>query len=217
MNCVHGSFHGMDAVLRLFLAKSRMKSAASAFLKTAISATRHAGRAVTKAAGEGGREGIKNATKELVKEHALKLGRGHYFQPMSSMGAEGLGAGGSTSHIYMPQMYGMMGVSVGAQKYPASCECDYYVAAPVSPSGKKILTCHSCAPKGMGGRNYQRALEAILPVGARARAAPARFRSGSNAGKKGSRGRSLNRGSRTRRAGPSGRAKSEGRTRPKSK
>lgn len=215
MNCVHGSFHGMGAELHLLLAKSRMKSGAAGLLRTALAATRHLGRAATKAAGEGGREGIKNATKELVKEHALKLGRGQYFQPMSSMGAEG--AGGSTSHIYVPQMYGMLGASVATQKYPASCECDYYAAAPLSPSGKKILTCHSCAPKGMGGRNYQRALEAILPVAPRARVVPARFHNGANAGKKGSRGRSLNRGSRTRRTAPSGRAKSEGRTRSKSK
>ena len=195
-------------------AKSRMKSGASAFLRSALAATRHAGRAVTKAAGEGGREGIKNATKELVHEHALRLGRGQFFQPVAaSMRAEAEGP----SRVYVPQLYGMLGASVMTQKFPASCECDYFAAAPVSPSGKKILTCHSCAPKGMGGRNYQRALEAILPAGQRAQVVPARFRNGANAGKKGSRGRSLTRASHSRRAAPPSRAKSTGNTRSRSK
>lgn len=193
-----------------------MKSGAAGLIRTALAATRHVGRAVTKAAGEGGREGVKNATKELVKEHALKLGRGHFFQASPAAAAAPNGAGGS-SQLYVPHAYGMLALPVAAQKYPASCECDYFAGAPVSPSGKKILTCHSCAPKGMGGRNYQRALEAILPVGPRGRVIPARFRNSATSGKKGSRGRSFNRASHTRRAASSGRAKSEGRTRSRSK
>ena len=194
-----------------------MKSGASALLRTALAATRHAGRAVTKAAGEGGREGIKNAAKELVHEHALKLGRGQYFQsPVLAASIAAEGAEGP-KRVYVPQLYGMLGASVMTQKFPASCECDYFPAAPVSPSGKKILTCHSCAPKGMGGRNYQRALEAILPAGQRAQVVPARFRNAANAGKKGSRGRSLTRASHSRRAGPPSRAKSTGNTRSRSK
>ena len=195
-----------------------MKSSASALLRTALAATRHAGRAVTKAAGEGGREGIKNATKELVKEHALRIGRTPLFP---SAGAAAAAVPAMAGSVLVPQMFGMMAAPVGAQKFPASCECDYYAGAPVSASGRKILTCHSCAPKGMGARNYQRALEAVLPVAPRARAAPAYLRNFVGPKKRsGSRGRSLTRHSHSRRAArtkSSGRAKSAGHTRSKSK
>ena len=191
-----------------------MKSSASALIKTALAATRHAGRAVTKAAGEGGREGIKNATKELVKEHALRIGRTSLFPSVAAAAAAPVMAGS----VFAPQIYGMLAAPVGAQKFPASCECDYYAGAPVSASGKKILTCHSCAPKGMGARNYHRALEAILPAGPRARAAPAHLRNALGTKKRsGSRGRSLTRHSHSRRTKSSGRAKSAGHTRSKSK
>jgi len=212
VNCVHGSFHGMGAVLLLLLAKSRMKSAASALIKSALTATRHVARAV----GQGGRAGIKNATKELVKEHALKHGRAFLREEVAPLARSG------ASQFYPPQMYGMLGVSPAAQKFPASCECDYFAAAPVSPSGKKILTCHSCAPKGMGARNFQVALEAVLPSKPRGRQPAARFRNFFNAtkkssGSKGSRGRSLPGHSRSKRTQGASRARSEGRTRSKSK
>jgi hypothetical protein len=195
-----------------------MKSSASALLRTALTATRHAGRAVTKAAGEGGREGIKNATKELVKEHALRMARTPLF---SSVGAAAAAVPVMAGSVLAPQMYGMMAAPMRAQQYPASCECDYYAGAPVSASGRKILTCHSCAPKGMGARDYQRALEAVLPAGPRGRAAPAYLRNFLGPKKRsGSRGRSLTRHSHSRRATrtkSAGRAKSAGHTRSKSK
>jgi len=150
-----------------------MKGAASGLLRSALTATRHATKAAIKATGEGVKEGIKGATKNLVKEHALKYVRGSVpigSAPMPSIAESVLGS-------YAPHGGILASSIVKQQQYPASCECDFYVGAPLSPSGKKILTCHSCAPKGMGARDYQRALEAttIMPLNARARKAPSYY------------------------------------------
>ena len=150
-----------------------MKGVASGLLRSALGATRHVARATTKVAGEGAKEGLKNAVKNLTKEHVLKLGRQSLFG--SSMAAPS--SSGGISQVYHPLQIARAYAQVGYQ-FPASCECDYYAGAPVSASGKKILTCYSCAPRGMGARNYQRALDVtgLFPEGPRARAKPSHLK-----------------------------------------
>ena len=150
-----------------------MKGIASGLLRSALTATRHATKAAVKATGEGVKEGIKGATKNIVKEHALKYVRGSVpvsSAPMQSITESVIGS-------YVPHGGILASSIVRQQQYPASCECDFYAGAPRTPSGKKILTCHSCAPKGMGARDYQRMLEAstMMPLNARPRKAPSYY------------------------------------------
>ena len=144
-----------------------------------------------RAVGEGAREGVKDVAKNITAAQLRSFLKGPAAGPRPMASALGL----------YPGMGMGMGMGVGGlsaqrmfwapvQGYPTYCDCEENPGGLRTPSGNKLLMCHSCATKGKGAADYRTELEAA-PFLAAARAGPRAVRAPNRLGQSPeSRGRS---------------------------
>jgi hypothetical protein len=150
-----------------------------------------AGKAV-RAVGEGAREGVKDVAKNMTAAHLRSFLKGSAAagpRPMASaLGlypGMGMGMGMGVGGLSAQRMFW-----APVQGYPTYCDCEENPGGLRTPSGNKLLVCHSCATKGKGAADYRTELEAA-PFLAAARAGPRAVRAPNRLGQSPeSRGRS---------------------------
>jgi len=144
------------------------KEAMKGVLKSAFAV----GKEGVKAAGQGAKEGLKGAVKNTVREEALKAFRGRFLVPGTTSYAQPVYAHSSA----MPPMAMMAPMAPPVQTFPAYCACDENPRAQRAHDGKRMMMCHTCAPRGMGVGDFKTQYEAgVAPVAPRARPPSAYF------------------------------------------
>ena len=124
----------------------------------AILAIGKGGLEMVKAAGKAAGKGVKTGAEEAVKEaahNATKVylrGRLGYHGPRANAGPLASAFVAPAAMSFVPS------VRAPAQLYPTFCDCEENPMAEAGPHGK-LLKCHSCAPKGLGAREYRGQLE----------------------------------------------------------
>ena len=137
------------------------KELAKGVLKSALAA----GKGAMKAAGQGAKEGIKGAVKNTVREEAMKALRGRFLVPGSASYAEPAFYGSSMGPAAM-----MAPMAQAVQAFPTYCACDENPRAQRAHDGKRMMMCHTCAPRGMGVGDFKTQYETrVEPVAPRAR------------------------------------------------
>ena len=131
-----------------------MAAAGSALSRLLLPIAR-AGMAGAKAAGKGTLKGVHNASRNMAKAQA-----GNFLRRTLKSGSYAGMLAGEGAPVYAREPALMVQHMLPPmQQFPAVCACDVEGRAEQAPGGKKLLTCHSCAPRGMGARNYRAQLE----------------------------------------------------------
>lgn len=131
-----------------------MAAAASALSRLLLPVAR-AGIATAKAAGKGSLKGVQNASRNMAKAQASNFLR----RTLKSGSYAGMLAGeGPPVYAREPALM-IQHMLPPAHQFPSICACEVNPRAEQAPDGKKLLICHSCAPRGMGARNYKAHLE----------------------------------------------------------